>query len=53
MWSESQIRRAAEIWRSASNALETLSDSSEVSDWRRGLAEGYAAALEMVLGEEK
>lgn len=47
MMSQTEIEHAAWMWRSAAKVL---ADDEEVTDtWSAGLAEGYAAALEMVL----
>lgn len=49
MWSEDEIRRAASNWQSAQAAVEVAFKDAPDYQYQRGLAAGYAGALEMVL----
>lgn len=52
MWTEDEIRRAAINWRAVADVYLQNKDNEEVSGWQAGLAEGYASALEMILGDK-
>lgn len=49
MWSEGEIRKAAFNWRAVADAAPAIFAKAPDLDYQRGLSEGYASALEMVL----
>lgn len=50
MMSETEIRSAAFNWRAVAEGIKNgIFKGQEDEDYQRGLAEGYASALEMVL----
>jgi hypothetical protein len=54
MLSESETRTAATNWRAVADNARTIYEGQPDSEYMRGLAEGYAGALEMVLrGDSK
>lgn len=47
--SEEELRDAAMHWRAVANAASIIFDGESDKEYQRGLCEGYAGALEMVL----
>lgn len=49
MWNETEVQSAAFNWRAVADKARTIYAGADDADYMRGLAEGYANALEMVL----
>lgn len=54
MWSKSQIERAAINWRAVADVLANeIEQGYSMDEFRAGMTEGYASALEMILRDGK
>jgi hypothetical protein len=49
MWSEAEVRSAAANWRAVADNAKSIYEGYPDAEYMRGLAEGYAGALEMTL----
>lgn len=49
MMSEDEVREAQFPWRAVADTMRESPEWFDDNDYQRGLAEGYASALEMVL----
>ena len=54
MWSREEIQQAASMWRTVADGIARgeVFEDDEDADYQKGLSEGYASALEMVLRGE-
>lgn len=51
MWSEEEVKKAHFAWKAASAALNAFKEEKD-DPYTRGLADGYAGALTMILQDK-